>query len=70
MEAFELLNYLKRRILKDEEFFLSHQNELQIDDPQQKEIYDVTQGKVDLCRYILQALEQVRQHPEVIRENC
>ncbi|MCP4399924.1 MAG: hypothetical protein GY801_21785 [bacterium] len=68
MDALELLNALERRIQKDEEFFLDHQDELEVNDPQQKEIYDTTQGKVDLCRQILSYLEELRRHPEKILE--
>ncbi len=68
MDALELLNALERRIQKDEEFFLEHQDELEVNDPQQKEIYDATQGKVDMCRQILSYLEELRQHPEKILE--
>lgn len=68
MEALGLLNYLERRIQKDEEFFLDHQDELNVDDPEQKEIYNATQGKVDMCRQMLGYLEELRQHPEKILE--
>ena len=68
MEALELLNYLERRIQKDEVYFLDHQNELNVDDPEHKEIYDATQGKVDMCRQIRDYLEELRQHPEKIFE--
>ena len=66
MEALDVLNYLERRIQKDEEFFLDHQDELNLDDPEQKEIYDAAQGKVDMCRQVLGYLEELRQHPEKI----
>ena len=69
MEAIELLNYLEEYIQQDEEFFLNHQDELQVEDPQQKEIYEVTQGKIDMCRQVLSHLEVVRQHPEIIKES-
>ena len=69
MEAFELLDYIEQHIQKDEEFFLNHQDELNNEDPQQKKIYDVTTGKIDMCRQVLHHLETVRQHPEIIRES-
>jgi hypothetical protein len=68
MNALDLINYLERRIQKDEEFFLDHQDELNVEDSEQKEIYDVTQGKVDMCRQMLGYLEELRQHPEKILE--
>ena len=69
MEAFELLDYIEQHIQKDEEFFLNHQDELDVEDSEQKEIYEVTQGKIDMCRQVLSHLETVRQHPEIIKES-
>jgi hypothetical protein len=68
MEMYSLLTYLEEQLQEDGDFLLTHQNELDPENPEQKEIYEVTQGKIDMCRQVLSYLETVRHHPEVLDE--
>lgn len=66
MNNFAIIEYLENRIQQDEAFLLAHQDELNVEDPEHKEIYEVTQGKVDMCRQILGYLEDVRKNPDIV----
>ena len=46
---------------------MNHQDELDTDDQEQKEIYEYTQGKIDMCRQVLAYLEEARQNPHVLQ---
>ena len=63
MNDLALIDYLENRIQQDEAFLLAHQDELDVEDAQHKEIYEVTQGKIDMCRQILGYLEEIRKDP-------
>ncbi len=63
-----LIDYLEARLQKDEAFLLAHQDELAVKDPEQKEIYEVTQGKIEMCRQVLGYLEEIRHNPTLLRE--
>lgn len=69
MEYTTILDYLEQRIQKDEAFLLNHQDELDPGDPEQKEIYEVVAGKIDMCRQILGYLEEIRKYPGVVTED-
>ncbi len=63
-----LIKHLEATIQKDEAFLLNHQNELDVTDLEQKEIYQHTQGKIDMCRQVLGYLEKIRKSPNLIDE--
>ena len=68
MEGYSLLVYLEEQLQEDSAFLFAHQDKLDLEDPEQKEIYEVTQGKIDMCRQVLSYLETARHHPEVLHE--
>jgi hypothetical protein len=65
MDNFAFIDYLEARIEEDEAFLCTHQDELDIEDAKQKEIYEVTQGKIDMGRQILRYLEEIRKNTEL-----
>lgn len=67
MDNFNVIDHLERWLQKDEAFLWAHQDELNVEDPEQKEIYEVTQGKIDMCQQILAYLEKIRKNPLVMQ---
>ena len=67
-ESFTLIGYLEARIQNDEAFLREHQDQLNAGDAEQKEIYEYTQGKIDMCRQVMSYLEEIRQSPNVVED--
>ena len=66
MDYLKLINHLEVRLQKNEAFLFARQDQLAVDDPEQKEIYEVTQGKIDMCQQVLGYLERLRKNPAMI----
>ena len=67
MDHLSVIDHLETWLQKDEAFLWAHQDELNVEDPEQKEIYEVTQGKIDMCQQILGYLEKIRKNPFAIQ---
>ena len=57
MEYRALIDYLEDRLEKDEAFLLDHQDQLDTKDQEQRELYEYTQGRIDMCRQVLRYLQ-------------